>query len=73
MDSFGSHADAVALLEPLGLEQQLDADEVDDLRALAAEIRAITEALVSNRRAPSFDILNRLAGQVSATQTLRIG
>lgn len=72
MDPFGSHADAVALLEPLGLEQQLGMDEIDDLRALATETRAITDALVSNRRPPSIDTLNRLAGQAGATQKLHI-
>jgi len=73
VNPFDSHSDAVALLEPLGLEQELGADEVDNLRALAAEARAITEVLVSNRRPPSIDTLNRLARQASATQTLRIG
>jgi hypothetical protein len=70
-DPFGSYADAVALLEPLGLEQRLGTDELGDLRALAAETRAITEALLSNRRAPSIAALNRLARQATATQTLR--
>jgi len=72
VDPFGSHPDAVALLEPLGLKPRLDTDEVDDLRALAAETRAITEAFISNRRPPSIDTLNRFARQASATQTLRI-
>jgi predicted RNA-binding Zn ribbon-like protein len=72
-DPFGSYADAVALLEPLGLEQRLGTDELGDLRALAAQTRAITEALLSNRRAPSIAALNRLARQATATQTLRTG
>jgi len=72
VNPFDSHAVAVALLEPLALVQHLDAGEVDDLRALAAETRAITEALVSNRRPPSIATLNRLAGQASATRTVRI-
>ncbi|HWF35382.1 MAG TPA: CGNR zinc finger domain-containing protein [Solirubrobacteraceae bacterium] len=72
-DPFGSHSDAVALLEPLGLEHRLGRYEVDDLRALAAETQAIAEALVSNRRPPPVSTLNRLAGQATASQTLRVG
>lgn len=69
---FDSHSVAVALLEPLALAQRLDEGEVDDLRALAAETQAITEALLSNKRPPSIATLNRLAGQASATRTVRI-
>jgi predicted RNA-binding Zn ribbon-like protein len=73
VDPFGSQAAAVALLEPLGLAQPLDASELDDLKALADETRAITDALVGNRRPPAISTLNRLAEQAIATQTLHIG
>lgn len=72
-DPFGSYAAAVSLLEPLGLSNPLGTDELDDLKALADETRAITEALVSGSRPPGISTLNRLAQQASATQTLRIG
>jgi CGNR zinc finger len=71
-DPFGSHADALALLEPLGLAQPLGPAELDDLRALAAETQAITAALASDQPPPGIGTLNRLAGQASATQRLHV-
>jgi CGNR zinc finger len=73
VDPFGSHTAAMALIEPLGLSQTLGMDELDDLKALAEETRAITEALVYDRRPPGVSTLNRLAERASATQTLHIG
>ncbi|MFC4032598.1 CGNR zinc finger domain-containing protein [Streptomyces polygonati] len=73
VDAFSSYAAAVTLLQPLGLSQPLRADQLDDLRALADEIRAIIEALVDNRRPPGCPTLNRFSAQATATQTLRIG
>jgi CGNR zinc finger len=73
LDPFGSHSAAVSLLEPLGLSQPLRTGELGDLKALAAETRAITEALVSGRRPPSIRTLNRLARRASATQALHVG
>jgi CGNR zinc finger len=71
-DPFGSHAAAAALLGALGLSRPLSMDELDDLRALADEVGAITGALVENRPPPGSIVLNRLAEQASATQTLQI-
>jgi hypothetical protein len=71
-DPFGSHAAAMALLEPLGLAQPLGSGELDDLRALARETQAITEAVASSRPPPGIGTLNRLAGQASAIQTLHV-
>jgi hypothetical protein len=72
-DPFGSYTAAVALLEPLELSRPLSIDELDDLKVLADETRAITEALVNDRRPPRISTINRLAEQASATQTLHIG
>lgn len=72
-DPFRSHTAAMALLEPLGLSQPPGPDELDDLRALAGETRAVAEALAAGRRPPGISTLNRLAQQASASQTLRIG
>lgn len=74
-DPFGSHADALALVEPLGLDQPLAPRELGDLKALASEARAITDALISNEPppSPSLSTLNRLGAEASANQVLRIG
>jgi hypothetical protein len=72
VDPFASHAAAAVLLAPLALPQPLSAGELDDLKALADETRAITDALVSNSRPAGIGTLNRLAAQTSATRTLLI-
>jgi predicted RNA-binding Zn ribbon-like protein len=72
-DPFGSPAAAAALLEPLGLARPPGPAELDDLRALSAETQAITQALASGAAAPGVDVLNRLAAQATATQSLRVG
>lgn len=71
-DPFASHADAVALVGPLGLSRALGGDELDDLRALAQEVRAIADALIAGRRPPSVRTLNRLAARTGAIETLRV-
>lgn len=71
VDPFASHAAALALVEPLGLSRELGSDELNDLRALAAEAGAIAEALIG-RRPPSVRTLNRLAARTGVTETLRV-
>ena len=72
-DPFGSYTAALALVEPLGLAQPLGARELGDLKALASEARAVTDALISNKPLPSVSTLNRLGAQASANQVLHIG
>jgi hypothetical protein len=72
MDPFARYANAVALLEPLGLSRPLLPGELNDLKRLADEARAITDALVEGKPPRSVSTLNRLVGQASATQTLSI-
>ena len=72
-DPFGSYAAALALVEPLGLAQPLSGRELGDLKALASEARAITEALIGQGPLPSISTLNRLGAQASANQVLHVG
>ncbi|SDN46157.1 CGNR zinc finger domain-containing protein [Actinacidiphila guanduensis] len=72
VDHFVSCGAARALLEPLGLAHELAAGDLEPLRALADETRAITDALVAGRRPPAATALNRLAEQARATQTLQV-